>query len=148
MDRIAGTGAAGGLGGAFKAYLDASLESGIDIILESTGFDRIIHDATLVITGEGKIDGQTAKGKVVAGITAAAHKKNIPVIAIAGIVDMSEEELQRSGLAACFQIGPTPENESDLEYAMRPEVASKRISETVAKALVSLSPSLFRENLL
>ena len=62
-------------------------------------------------------------------------------------MDMDEDEIRRSGLAAAFPIGPRPQTESDLKNAMRPEVASVNITETVAKALESLSPSLFRENL-
>ena len=59
---------------------------------------------------------------------------------------MDEYSCQTAGLLAVFATGPRPQNESDLEYAMRPEVASHNISETVAKALISLSPSLFRAN--
>ena len=116
------------------------------MVLDAIGFEEAIRNADLIITGEGKIDSQTSRGKVISGITARAQKHGIPVIAIAGIVDMDEDSMERSGLAAVCAIGPRPQNESDLEHAMRPEVASHNISETVAKALVSLSPSLFRAN--
>lgn len=147
MAEIPGSGAAGGLGGAFAAYLGAKLESGIKVVLDTLGFDSIIKDADLIITGEGRLDSQTGKGKVITGITDAAGRNGIPVIAVTGRTDISEEEARRIGLTATFQIGPAPQNESDLEYAMRPEVASKRISGTVAKALVSLFPSLCHGNL-
>ena len=146
LSSIKGSGAAGGLGGAFHAFLNARLCSGIDMVLDSIGFEDAVRDADLIITGEGKIDSQTSRGKVISGITARAQKHGIPVIAIAGIVDMDKDSIKESCLKAVWPIGPRPQNESDLEYAMRPEVASRNISETVAKALVSLSPSLFRAN--
>ena len=115
-------------------------------MLDAIGFDNAVRGADLIITGEGKIDGQTSRGKVISGITERAAIHGIPVIAIAGIVDMDADDIRNSGLAAACPIGPRPQNESDLEYAMRPEVASRNISNTVARALVSLSPSLFRAN--
>ena len=147
LSSIKGTGAAGGLGGAFHAFLDGRLQSGIGMVLDAIGFEEQIKDADLIITGEGRIDSQTCRGKVISGITSVAAKHGVPVIAIAGIVDMDEKEIEEDGLKAAFPIGPRPQNESDLEYAMRPEVASKNISETVAKALASLFPSSFHGNL-
>jgi glycerate kinase len=147
LSTIKGTGAAGGLGGAFHAFLDGRLQSGIGMVLDAIGFEEQIKDADLIITGEGRIDSQTCRGKVISGITSVAAKYGVPVIAIAGIVDISEKEIEEAGLKAAFPIGPRPQNESDLEYAMRPEVASKNISDTVAKALASLFPSSFRGNL-
>ena len=146
LNTVKGSGAAGGLGGAFKGFLNASLYKGIDMVLDTIGFDGFIKDADLVITGEGRIDSQTGKGKVISGIVSRAKAHGIPVIAIAGMVDMDAEDLRDSGLAAVFPIAPRPQTESDLEDAMRPEVASRNISSTVAKALESLSPSLFRAN--
>jgi glycerate kinase len=147
LSSIKGTGAAGGLGGAFHAFLNGRLQSGIGMVLDAIGFEEQIKDADLIITGEGRIDSQTCRGKVISGITSVAAKHGVPVIAIAGIVDMDEKEIEEAGLKAAFPIGPRPQNESDLEYAMRPEVASKNISDTVAKALASLFPSSFRGNL-
>ena len=147
LSSIKGTGAAGGLGGAFHAFLNGRLQSGIGMVLDAIGFEEQIKDADLIITGEGRIDSQTCRGKVISGITSVAAKHGVPVIAIAGIVDMGEKEIEDAGLVAAFPIGPRPQNESDLEYAMRPEVASKNISETVAKALASLFPSSFHGNL-
>ena len=159
LNDIPGTGAAGGLGGAFKAFLKAELKSGIDIILDAAGFDNIIEGATLVITGEGKIDFQSSRGKVIDGICRRCHVKNVPVLAIAGIIDVSHytdiatdaEYISEDGLntktilkasdqmayesMTVIPIGPKPQNESDLEYAMRPEVARKNISDTVSRYL-------------
>ena len=114
---------------------------------DKLGTYGIIKGADLVITGEGRLDGQTKQGKVISGIVARANAVGVPVIAVAGIIDMGDQEIRESGLTAAYPVGPRPETESDLEYAMRPEVASENIADTVAKALESLSPSLFRGNL-
>ena len=157
LNDIPGTGAAGGLGGAFKTFLKSELKSGIDMILDAAGFDDIIEGATLVITGEGKIDFQSSRGKVIDGIYRRCMTKNIPVLAIAGIVDdntdnhctsstkilstetSSTEISSRNNsnpLLTIRAIGPRPQNESDLEYAMRPEVARKNISDTIRRYLL------------
>lgn len=143
---ISGTGAAGGLGGALYAFMNSELKSGIDMVLDTIGFDEIIKEADLIITGEGRIDSQTGKGKAAAGVLKRASKAGVPVLAIAGMVDMTPKEIAESGFAAVLPIGPKPQNESDLEHAMLPEVASENISNTVSKALVSLFPSWFRVN--
>lgn len=132
LNKIPGTGAAGGLGGAFKALLNAELKSGIDMILDAAGFDEIIEGASLVITGEGRIDFQSDKGKVIDGIRRRCSAKAVPVLAIAGIVESYNESM------TVLPIGPRPQNERDLEHAMRPEVARKNISDTIAKYLPEL----------
>ena len=135
FNEIPGTGAAGGLGGAFKAFLNAELKSGIDMILDAAGFDEIIKDATLVITGEGKIDFQSSRGKVIDGICRRCRARNIPVLAIAGIVDNCSHTDDKEEYLTVLPIGPRPQNESDLEYAMRPEVARRNITDTIIKIL-------------
>ena len=147
LSKTPGAGAAGGLGGAFKTFLNAELKSGIDTILDIVGFDERISNADIVITGEGKIDFQSGKGKVIDGIFRRCSARNIPVLAIAGIVDWSESEEKPENLIAVLPIGPRPQNESDLKNAMRPEVAYRNISDTVTKVLKELSPSLCRGNL-
>ena len=145
MSAIPGSGAAGGLGGAFKAVLNAELKSGIDLILDAAGFDTMIEDASLVVTGEGHIDSQSSQGKVIDGILKRCKRQNIPVMAIGGIVDDENcvDTKDGSHLSKAFAICPEPQNESDLEYAMRPEVAYQNISCSVSKALRELSPFLF-----
>ena len=84
MSEVPGAGAAGGLGFGLMAFCNAELESGIDLVLDSLGFDQAIEGASLVITGEGRIDGQSIHGKVPVGIAARAKKKNLPVLAVCG----------------------------------------------------------------
>lgn len=85
-----GVGAAGGLGYAFKNYLHANLKSGIELILKKIKAEDYIKEADLVITGEGKIDFQTAMGKAPIGVAKLAKKYAKPVIAFAGVVDFTE----------------------------------------------------------
>lgn len=86
-----GAGAAGGMGAALLGFLNASLRSGIDIVMESVGLAEKMSGADLVITGEGRIDGQTALGKTPVGVARIARAANIPVVALAGSVGSGVE---------------------------------------------------------
>jgi len=138
LGKTEGTGAAGGIGGAFKAFMNAVLTKGVDMVLDSIGFDDIVKDADLVITGEGRIDSQSSKGKLIHGVLNRAERFNVPVIAIGGIIDDPASEGKFKGM---YAIAPRPQNESDLRNAMRPEVATRNISDTVVRALEELFPS-------
>jgi glycerate kinase len=128
---IAGAGAAGGMGGGFRAFLNATLQRGIEMVLDAIHFDQTIEGADLIITGEGKIDFQTAKGKTAAGVLARAKRQGIPVVAIGGCVEMCEsvEQMDFAG------IYPILEENIPLEIAMRPDVASANVEKTVAKII-------------
>ncbi len=82
-----GAGAAGGLGAGLVAFCNAKLVSGIDVVLDTLRFDDLLDDAALVITGEGRIDGQTLQGKAPLGVARRAARKNVPCVAIGGTVD-------------------------------------------------------------
>lgn len=86
----AGTGAAGGLGFAIKAFFDGIIKEGIDVVMEANGFEEALHDADLIITGEGSIDRQSLMGKVLDGVCKRAKKFGIPVIALGGKVKDAE----------------------------------------------------------
>ena len=94
-----GAGAAGGLGFALMYYLDAVLESGVDLIIRETNLEEEVKSADIVITGEGCLDAQTAMGKALGGIVARAHKVGVPVVAIAGSVDHSVSALFDAALS-------------------------------------------------
>ena len=128
---VAGAGAAGGMGGAFRAFLDAKLQRGIEMVLDSIDFNAIIQDADLIITGEGKIDFQTAKGKTAAGVLARAKQQGIPVVAIGGCVEMCES-VEQMGFAGIY---PILEEKVPLEIAMRPDFAAKNVEMTITKLL-------------
>ena len=103
-DTIEGAGAAGGLGYAFKNYLNAELKPGIEIILEMLGADELIKNSDLIITGEGKMDFQTSMGKTPVGIANAAKKYNKKVIAFCGVCDNDAVSVNDRGIDAFFPI--------------------------------------------
>ena len=128
---VAGAGAAGGMGGAFRAFLDAKLQRGIEMVLDSIDFNAIIQDADLIITGEGKIDFQTAKGKTAAGVLARAKQQGIPVVAIGGCVEICES-VEQMGFAGIY---PILEEEVPLEIAMCPDFAAANVEKTIQRIL-------------
>lgn len=128
---VAGAGAAGGMGGAFRAFLDAKLQRGIEMVLDSIDFNAIIQDADLIITGEGKIDFQTAKGKTAAGVLARAKKQGIPVVAIGGCMEMCES-VEQMGFAGIY---PILEEKVPLEIAMCPDFAAANVEKTIQRIL-------------
>jgi glycerate kinase len=128
---VAGAGAAGGMGGAFYAFLHAILKPGIEMVLDAIGFDRIIQGADLVITGEGKVDFQTAKGKTAAGVLSRAKQQYIPVIAIGGCVEICDSVLQM-GFAGIY---PILEEPVPLEVAMQRDFAMNNVRNTIVRIL-------------
>lgn len=123
----AGAGAAGGLGYAFMQYLGAEHHSGVDLLLDTLRFDKLVQDADLVITGEGSADRQTLMGKLPVGVL--RHSGKTPVCLIAGRIS-DHEELMQAGFAEVECINPAG---IQLEEAIRPEVAKENIRKTVAK---------------
>ncbi|WP_442602914.1 glycerate kinase [Paenibacillus sp. KN14-4R] len=101
-----GAGAAGGMGAAVLAYLDAELKYGVDIVIEAVDLAKQMEGADLVITGEGKIDHQTAFGKTPMGVSMTAKAQGIPVIALAGMVAPGSEAVHEYGIDALFSIVP------------------------------------------
>ncbi len=99
-----GAGAAGGLGFAFLGMMGAKPESGIQIVLEETGFREKIRNADIVVTGEGRLDGQTAMGKAPIGVASLAKAEGKPVIAFAGCVTDDAVSLNQKGIDAFFPI--------------------------------------------
>ena len=129
----AGTGAAGGLGFAFLAYTNAVLESGIKIVLEETELASYIKDADIVITGEGRLDGQTVMGKAPIGVAEIAKKYHKLVIAFSGCVTEDAIACNSHGIDAFFPILRTV---TSLEDAMLPDNARKN--------MVACSEQVFR----
>lgn len=105
---IKAAGAAGGLGAAFYAFLEADLKRGIDYMIELTNLEREIAKADLVFTGEGKIDDQTLHGKVPFGVAQLAQKYNVPVIAIVGSNKVTTDKIYETGIRAIFSIVQQP----------------------------------------
>ena len=124
----AGTGAAGGLGFAFLAYTNAVLESGIKIILEETKLEEYVKDADLVVTGEGRLDGQTVFGKAPIGVAKIAKKYDKPVIAFSGAVTEDAVACNEHGIDAFF---PILRRIQTLQEAMEPSSAKANMVDTV-----------------
>ncbi|MDE5054624.1 glycerate kinase [Niallia taxi] len=103
---VPGAGAAGGLGGGLLAFMQAKLSRGVDIVMEAAKLSDIIAGADLVITGEGKIDGQTIFGKTPIGVAKTAKKHGVPVIGIAGNVASDSDVVHEYGIDAIFSIVP------------------------------------------
>lgn len=97
---VPGAGAAGGLGAGVIAFAGARLMPGIDIVLDTVKFDELVKGADLVITGEGKVDGQSLRGKVVVGVARRACAQGVPVVAIAGDIGDDVENIYSQGVTA------------------------------------------------
>lgn len=101
---IPGAGAAGGLGAGVLAFLNGRLEKGIDIVLDTVGFENQIKDADIVITGEGKLDTQSLRGKVVIGVARRVKPYGIPVLAIVGDIGDDIDEVYNMGVTSVISI--------------------------------------------
>lgn len=114
---LPGAGAAGGMGAGLMAFLDARMQSGIDLVLDAVRFEEKAADADWLLTGEGRIDAQTLHGKTIAGVLRRCQPLGIPTIAFGGSVDdAAGEQLAAGGLRATFPIVSGP---MSLEDAMR-----------------------------
>ncbi len=125
---MSGAGAAGGLGFAFMAFTNAVLESGVKIILEETHLENYIKNADIVITGEGRLDGQTAMGKAPVGVARLAKKFKKPVLCFAGCVGEGAATCINEGIDAFF---PILRNVVTLDEAMARENAEHNMAATV-----------------
>lgn len=125
---VPGTGAAGGLGFAFLTFVKATLESGIDIILETIDLKSNLKDVDVVVTGEGCLDRQSAMGKAPVGVAKMAKLYNKPVIAFAGSVTKEAKLCNQEGIDAYF---PIIRNITTLQEAMAKENAKNNLMDTV-----------------
>jgi len=110
LSTLPGGGAAGAMGAGMVAFFGSSLKMGINAVLETVGFDQMILDADLIFTGEGKIDSQSLRGKVVIGVSRAAKKRNKPVIAVVGGADGDISSIYDEGVTAVFSINRMPQD--------------------------------------
>jgi glycerate kinase len=131
-----GAGAAGGLGAGAIAFLGAELRPGIELVLELIGFDRAVAGADLVVTGEGKLDAQSLRGKAPVGVARAAAAHGVPVVVLAGAVEVADRELRAAGFEEAHAL---LELEPDQGRAMAEAAALlERLAERVGRAWASL----------
>ena len=113
---VPGAGAAGGLGAGLLAFLDAHLTPGAQLVLDALAFRRHVRGASLILTAEGQLDGQTAYGKAVSAVAAIGREEGVPVVALVGRVAMADAELDQLGVAAAVPLADGP---MSLEQSMK-----------------------------
>ena len=128
---IPGTGAAGGLGFAFLAYLNATLQLGIDLVIKETELEACVKDADVVVTGEGRLDGQSYMGKAPVGVAKLAKQYGKTVIAFSGSVTEDAARCNEHGIDAFFPILPAP---CTLQEAMDCDNAYRNLKNTACQA--------------
>ncbi len=133
-----GAGAAGGTGAGMMAFLNAQLMPGVDAVLGLLKFDKIIAGASLIFTGEGRIDAQTAMGKTPGGVLKAGHKQGIPVVALCGTLDASVD-VRALGFDAVLPIVPGP---VAIEQAMERDTCLSNVRRTVSQVMQLLKISI------
>ncbi|ACQ94173.1 glycerate kinase [Tolumonas auensis DSM 9187] len=132
-----GAGAAGGLGAALLAFLNAELRSGIEIVTEAVELEKAIMDADLVITGEGRIDSQSIKGKVPVGVARLAKRHNKPVIGIAGSLSADVAVVYEHGIDCVFSV---LNKVCSLDEALNDAAANVRLTARNIAATLRLLP--------
>ena len=141
IENVPGAGAAGGMGAALLGFLDAELKPGIEIVIEAVRLEELMFGADLVITGEGRIDGQSVHGKAPVGVALIAKKHHIPVIGLAGSLGEGAEKVKEFGISALYSIvkGPCDLSEALSMAAENLQSISKNIAATIW-AFIAESP--------
>ncbi len=116
ISTLSGGGAAGAMGAGMVVFFGSHLKMGIDAVLETVRFSEIIKDADIIFTGEGKIDSQSLRGKVVIGVARAAKRYNVPVISIVGGAEGELDTAYAEGVTAIFPINRLPQDFSVSRY--------------------------------
>lgn len=110
LSTLAGGGAAGAMAGGMVAFFGASIQMGIEVVLDTVNFDGLLENADFVFTGEGKIDEQSLQGKVVAGVAKRAQAKGVPVAVVVGGEEGDMSKAYALGVTAVFPINRLPED--------------------------------------
>lgn len=121
---VPGGGAAGAMGAGMIAFLNSKLQMGIETVLDTVNFDEIINDADMIFTGEGKIDTQSLRGKVVIGVAKRAKNKNIPVTVIAGGAEEGIDKAYEMGVTSIFTINKLPQDFQISRYKSKGNMES------------------------
>ena len=133
ISQIPGAGAAGGMGGGCLAFLDAELKSGIECVLDTVGFDALLDGADLVLTGEGRIDSQSVRGKVISGIAKRTKPRNVPLVALVGGIAEDAGAGYDLGVTAMFSIDRSAQD--FREYASKSAVYYQRTLEDILRLI-------------
>ncbi len=130
-----GMGAAGGMGFGLKAFLNAELTPGIDLVLDTVHFQQRLQNTDLVITGEGKLDAQSLSGKACLGVASAAQKQNIKTIALVGDADLSASQTLQHGIG-------------EYHTLVSPTVTSEQAMENPSQLLADLAQRVIKKHLI
>ncbi len=130
--QLPGAGAAGGLGAGAMAFLRATLQPGIDMVMQQTGFEAALGKADVVITGEGRIDDQTLHGKVIQGVCKQAAAQGVPVLALCGALEASQATIKQLGLSYAASILTMP---TTLKEAMQPQATQHNLRQAAFNAI-------------
>ncbi|MBW7571419.1 glycerate kinase family protein [Caproiciproducens faecalis] len=123
VSELPGAGAAGGLGAGFAAFLHARLQPGIQTVLDTVQFDKLLEDADMVFTGEGKLDTQSLRGKVVIGVAQHAKKWNVPVLAVVGDIGDGVEQAYEEGVSGVFSINRVAADFKEVKHRCKSDLA-------------------------
>lgn len=136
-----GAGAAGGLGFGLMAWVHAELRPGVEVVMQAAGFSDRLRGCRLALTGEGRLDEQTAHGKTVAGVARAAAAQSVPVVALAGEIAGGLDELHEQGLTAALGIlpGPQPLPEAIAHTASHLESTCRELGRLLHLSLPSVN---------
>jgi glycerate kinase len=135
-----GAGAAGGMGAMLLALGSGEPRPGIELVLAASGFTAALAEADLVLTGEGRVDAQTARGKTISGVARAAAAAGVPVVVIAGEIGAGASALQAIGVSGLFSLVPGP---MELSTAMaRAPALLADAAERVLRLVVAVAPDL------
>jgi glycerate kinase len=131
-----GAGAGGGLGAGAVAFLGARLRPGSEVVLGLVGFAAALAGADLVVTGEGRLDAASLRGKAPLGVARAATAEGVPVVALAGVVDVAGRELRTAGFEEAHALTGLEPDEARCRAEARPLL--ERLAERVGRAWSSL----------
>lgn len=131
--QLPGAGAAGGMGAGLVALLGARLQMGIDTLLDTVGFDDILSQADIVLTGEGRIDSQSLRGKVVIGVARRAKRRGVPVVALVGDIEDPIDAAYDEGVTAVLSINRKAIPFSEARHRSRDDLA--RTCDTLMRLL-------------
>ena len=131
---IEGAGAAGGMGAAVPVFLGGTLKPGAELLMDAANFDGMLKQADIVITGEGRLDGQSAHGKVPVGVGMRAKKMGVPCIALCGSVGKGADEVYAHGISAAFSAVNRPADMEEIKRTCRDDLAS--LADSVVRLLI------------
>ncbi len=139
---VPGSGAAGGLGAGLMAFADGTLRPGVDIVIDSVKLRQRMKGCDLVITGEGRVDGQTVFGKTPSGVARVARELGIPTIALSGCLGADYVNVHTIGIEACFASIENNVDEEDLP--VQAPIMLANIAEQVARLMALTAGASFR----